>query len=108
MRLTLQQINSFRLKFKIEGINDDGSDIVEPGWEESSETKSLAVDWSKDEEDDVNLRARFILTYTDDWLQRKSQGIINEPHAKVISSSKPLQFDIPFSPIVGNTLVPNK
>ena len=65
-RLTLQQINSYRLKFKIEGVVDDGSDIVKPGWEESSEAKSLVVDWNKEEEDDINLRARFILTFTND------------------------------------------
>lgn len=64
----MQQINSFRLKFKIEGVVDDGSNIVEPGWEESSELKSLAFNWNKDEEDDINLRARFLLTFTDDWL----------------------------------------
>ena len=60
------------MKFKIEGINDDGSDIIEPIWKESSEMKSLAVDWNKDEEDHINLRTRFILTYTNNWLQRKS------------------------------------
>ena len=37
LRLTLQQINAFRLKFKIGGINEDGSDMIEPGWRESNE-----------------------------------------------------------------------
>ena len=39
-RLTLQKIDSFRLKFKTEGVVDDGSDIFEPSWEESNEMKS--------------------------------------------------------------------
>ena len=42
--------------------------MVEPDWKESNEVKSLVVDWYKEEEDDINWRARFILTYTDDWL----------------------------------------
>ena len=69
-RLTLQQINSLRLKFQIEGVIEDGSDMVEPGWEESSESKSLAVDWNQDEEEDINLRDIFILTCTNDWLKK--------------------------------------
>lgn len=48
------KINSFKMKFNIRGINDDGSDMVEPGWKESNEMKSLAVDCYKDEEDDIN------------------------------------------------------
>ena len=71
-RLTLQQINSFKLKFNIKGIVDDGSDIVEPDWNESNEMKSLAVDWYKEEEDDINWMAKFILTYTYDWLQKRT------------------------------------
>ena len=64
----MQQIKSFRLQFKIEGVVDDGSDTVEPSWEESSELKFLVVDWNKDEEDDINLTARFILKFIGDWL----------------------------------------
>ena len=94
--------------FKTEGVVDDCSDIVELGWEESSELKFLAVDWNKDVEDDINLRSRFILTFTDDWLQRKKKRIINEPSVEVISFPKSLQSDISLSPVVGNILVPNK
>jgi hypothetical protein len=67
-RLTLQQISSFRLNFKIQGIIEDGSSLIEPGWEGSNETKFLTVDWSKEEDEDINLRARSIFTYIDDWL----------------------------------------
>ena len=92
----------------MEGVDDDGLDIVEPGWEESSELKFLAVDWNKDVEDDINLRSRFILTFIDDWLQRKNKRIINEPSTEVISFPESLQSDIPLSPIVGNILVLDK
>lgn len=107
-RLTLQQINSFKLKFKTQGIVEDGSCLVEPEWEESNETKFLTVDWSKEEDDDINWRARSILTYTDDWLQRKRTGNINESSTKVISLSEPLQSDIPLSHVAGDTLASNK
>ena len=70
--------------------------------------KFLAVDWSKDEEDDINLRARFILTFTDDWLQRKGKGIINKPSSGVISFPKSLPSNIPLSPIAGNILAQDK
>ena len=62
-RLTLKQIKSFNLKFNVEGIVDDGSNMEEPGWKESNELKFLAVDWHKEEDDNVNRRMRFILTY---------------------------------------------
>ena len=96
------------MKFKKEGVVDDGLDIVEPSWEESNELKFLAVDWNKDEEDDINLRARFILTFTDDWLQRKNRRIINEPSTEVISFPESLQSDTPLSPVVGNILALDK
>ena len=70
-RLNLQQINSLKLKFQLEGIVEDGSDIIAPGWEEASEIKHLEVDWNQEEEDDINLRTRSILTHIDDWLKRK-------------------------------------
>ena len=63
-RLTLQEINSLKLKFQLEGIIEDGSDIVEPGWEETSESKILEVDWNQEEEDDINPRTRYILSHT--------------------------------------------
>ena len=96
------------MKFKTKGVVNDGSDIIELGWEESNELKFLAVDWSKYEEDDTNLRARFILTFTNDWLQRKNTKIINEPSVEVISFPESLPSDTPLSPIVGNTLVQDK
>jgi hypothetical protein len=71
-RLTLQQIESLNLNFRTEGINDDGSDMIEPGWQETNATQSLTFDWSKEEEDDINMRARFILSCTDDWLQKRT------------------------------------
>ena len=43
-RLTLQKINAFRLKFKTGGVNEDGSDMIEPGWRESNEIRSSVVD----------------------------------------------------------------
>ena len=98
----------YKLKFKTEGVVDDGLDIVELGWEESSELKFLAVDWNKDVEDDINLRSRFILTFTDDWLQRKNKRIINEPSVEVISFPQSLQFDTLLSLVAGSILVPDK
>ena len=67
------------LKFKIERMIEDGLDMIELVWEESNESKSLVVDWNQDEEEDIDLRARFILTYIDDWLKKKRKGIFNEP-----------------------------
>ena len=46
--------------------------MVELGWKESDETRFLVVDWYKEEEDDINWRVRFILTCTDDWLQKRT------------------------------------
>ena len=43
-RLTLQETNSLKLKFQLEGVVEDGSDIVKPGWEEAGELKKLEVD----------------------------------------------------------------
>lgn len=63
-RLTLPQINSLKFKFKLEAIVEDGLDVVEPGWEEANEQKQLEVDWNRAKEDDVNLRTRSILSYT--------------------------------------------
>ena len=104
-RLTLQKINSLELKFKTEGVIEDGSDMVEPGWEESNESNSLVVDWNQDEEEDTNLRARFILNYTDDWLKKKSNGIVNEPSSGVVSFSEPLTSDTQLSsPIASSVL----
>ena len=77
--------------------------MIEPGWRELNEIKSLAIDWYKDEEDDIILRARFILTYMDDWLQKKAREVSNEPPAKVTSSLEPLHSDTSFSPIGGST-----
>ena len=39
LRLTLSQINSLELKFQLEGVIEDGSNIIEPGWEKASELK---------------------------------------------------------------------
>ena len=47
----------------MKGVIEDGSDMVEPSQEESNESKSLAVDQNQDEEEYINLRARFINTY---------------------------------------------
>ena len=99
-RLTLQQINSLKLKFQIEGIIEDGSNIVEPGWEEANESKLQEVDWNQEEEDDINLRTRSILTYTNDWLKRQSMKVVNKPSPRMVSFSEPLTSDIQVSSLV--------
>ena len=38
-RLKLQQINSLKLKFQVEGIVEDGSNTIDPRWEEASDSK---------------------------------------------------------------------
>ena len=81
--------------------------MVEPGWKESNEAKFLAVDWYKEEEDDINQRVRFILTYTDDWLQKRTRGSISEPPVEVTSSLEPPHSDISFSPVAGDTAIPD-
>ena len=43
-RLTVPQINSLKLKFKLERIIEDGLDVVELGWEEASEQKQLEME----------------------------------------------------------------
>lgn len=98
-----------KLKFRTEGVIKDGSDIVEPGWDESNKSKSLVVDWNQDEEDDINLRARFIFTYTDDWLKKQSKKVGSEPSSGVFSFSEPASSDIQLSsPIVGYELAQSK
>lgn len=47
----------------------------------------------------------FILTYTYDWLEKRTRGIISEPLTEVTSSLEPLHSDISFSPIVGDTSI---
>ena len=47
LRLTLPQINSFKLKFQLEGVVEDDSNIIKLGWEEVSELKQLIVDQSQ-------------------------------------------------------------
>lgn len=96
------------MKFKTQGIIEDGSSLIESSWEGSDETKFLTIDWSKEEDDDINLRARSIFTYTDDWLQGKRKGNINESSRKVISSLGLLQSNTSFSNIVGDALIPDK
>ena len=81
--------------------------MVEPGWKESDKAKFLAVDWYKEEEDDINRRVRFILTYTDDMLQKRTRGSINEPPVEVTSSLEPRHSDISFSPVAGDTTIPD-
>lgn len=108
-RLIVQQINSLKLKFQIEGIIEDGSYMIEPSWEESNESKSLVVDQNYDEEEDINLRARFILTYTDDWLKKQSKKVFNEPSSGVVSFFEPSTSDIQLlSPITGSVLARGK
>ena len=55
------------------------------------------------------MRARFILTYIDDWLKRQSKKVVNEPSPRVVSFSKPLTYETKLaSPIIGGVLVPGK
>lgn len=92
----------------MQGIIKDRSSLIEPGWEGSNETKFLTVDLNKEEDDDINLRARSILTYTDDWLQGKRKENMIESSPKVISSPGSLQFDTSLSNIAGDALTPDK
>lgn len=112
-RLTLQQINALKLKFLLDGVIEDGSDIIELGWEETSEMKQLEVDWDQEEEDDINLRTRSILTHIDNWLRRRDIKAISEKKArkssKKVSFSKTLTSDTPISShVAGKPLSPNK
>ena len=52
-------------------------------------SKSLVVDWNQDQEEDINLRDRFIFTCIDDWLKKQSKKVVNKPSSKMISFSKP-------------------
>ena len=94
----MQQINYLKLKFQLEGIIEDGLDIVELGWEEVSDSKKLKVDCNQEEEDEINLRTRFILTHSDNWLRRQSMKVVHESPSekfpKLVSFSKPLTSDI--------------
>ena len=93
------------MKFNVEGIVDDSSKMVEPGWRESHEANFLTVDWNKEEEDDINRRMRFILTYTDDWLQQRTRGSTSEPPVEVTSSLELPLSDVSFSPVAGDTVI---
>ncbi len=107
-RLTLQQIKAFKLKFNVEGIMDDGLNLVEPGWKKLEKARFLVVDWFKEEEDDINRRIRFILTYMDDWLQQRARRSIREPPVEVTSSLEFFQSDISSPPVAGDTVIQTK
>ncbi len=83
--------------------------MIEPSWDESHESKSLVVDWNQDEEEDMNLRARFIFTYTNDQLKKQNKKIVNEPSSRVVSFFEPSSFDIPLSSLTaGSELIRGK
>ena len=89
----------------MEGVIEDDLDMVEPSQEESNEAKSISVDWNQDEEEDINLRARFILTYIYDQLKKQSKKFGNELSLGVVSFSKPSTSNTQLlSPIVGSVL----
>ena len=72
-------------------------------------SKSLVVDWNQDEEEDINLRARFIFTYTDDWLKKQNKKVVNEPSLEMISFFEPSSSDTQLSsPIAGGELAQGK
>lgn len=96
------------MNFKTQEIIEDDSSLIEPGWEGSNETKFLTIDWNKEEDGDINLRSRSILTYRHDWLQGKRKENMTESSPKVISSPGSLQSDTSLSNIVGDALIPDK
>lgn len=77
-RLPLLKISSLNLKFWLEGVVEDGSNIIEPGWEEVSDLKQLEIDWNHGEDDNINLRTRSILTHMDNWSRRRHMKDTNE------------------------------
>jgi len=93
------------LKFNVEGIVDDGLKMVEPNWRKSHEANFFIVDRNKEEEDDINQRMRFILTYTNEWLQQRTQGSTSQPPVEVTSSLQLPLSDVSFSPVASGTII---
>jgi hypothetical protein len=106
-RLTIQQIREFKLKFQLYGIVEDGTEVIEPGWDR--EEKHLGVDWGQDEDDDINLRTRTILTCTDNWLKRqRERKVLGQSCEKI---TRPSSYDevqsidkVVTSPVAGGSL----
>ena len=73
-RLTINQINVFKININANGIKEDeAEDVIDPFYIEQVEyIPILELDWSKREEDDLMSCTSKVLKRTEKWLKSKN------------------------------------
>lgn len=80
-----------RIRFSIEGVTDDGSDLIKPNFKGLLDTKEINVDWSNKEEDEIECITQHVLKLTEKWLQAKRE----QSSPKMIGVKSSILFSSP-------------